>query len=161
MTSAAIFSQALTGMRTARVEVEATISNGLPQIAIIGLSEKRARQLRERIRSAIEHSGYKVPDRRIVVNLAPDDLFKEHAGFDLPIVLAILMASKQLEPARFKGFCAMGELTLTGHIRQVPGLFIAAVACQQEGLTFWTIPDRYCRAARLRALFTGSVVTGA
>jgi len=136
MTSAAIFSQALTGMRTARVEVEATISNGLPQIAIIGLSEKRARQLRERIRSAIEHSGYKVPDRRIVVNLAPDDLFKEHAGFDLPIVLAILMASKQLEPARFKGFCAMGELTLTGHIRQVPGLFIAAVACQQEGLTF-------------------------
>ena len=76
-----------------------------------------------------------MPDRRIVINLAPSDVPKEHAGFDLPIAVSILIASQQIQADRFKGLCAMGELSLTGEVRAVPGLLIAALACGQEGLT--------------------------
>jgi magnesium chelatase family protein len=135
MSSACVLAQAVIGLTAQTIEIEATISNGLPQINIVGMSEHRAKHCRERIRSAIEHSGFKVPDRRIVVNLAPSDVAKEHAGFDLPMALSILIASQQLQAERFKGLCAMGELSLTGDVRAVPGLLIAALACQKQGLT--------------------------
>jgi len=135
MSSARILGQAIIGLAAQTVEIEATISNGLPQLNIVGMSENRAKQSRERVRSAIEHAGFKLPDRRIVINLAPSDVPKEHAGFDLPIALSILIASQQLEAARFNDLCAMGELSLTGEIRAVPGLLIAALACEERGLT--------------------------
>ena len=135
MSSAYVLGQAVIGLTAQTIEIEATISNGLPQLNIVGMSEHRGKHSRERIRSAIEHSGFKMPDRRIVINLAPSDVPKEHAGFDLPIALAILIASQQIQADRFKGLCAMGELSLTGEVRAVPGLLIAALACGQEGLT--------------------------
>lgn len=135
MSSAHVLGQAILGLTAQTIEVEATISNGLPQLNIVGMSEHRAKHCRERIRSAIEHSGFKVPDRRIVVNLAPSDVAKEHSGFDLPMALSILIASQQLQADRFNGLCAMGELSLTGEVRAVPGLLVAALACGKQGLT--------------------------
>ena len=135
MSSAHVLGQAVIGLSAHTIQIEATISNGLPQLNIVGMSEHRAKHSRERIRSAIEHAGFKLPDRRIVINLAPSDVPKEHAGFDLPIALSILIASQQVEASRFQGLCAMGELSLTGEVRTVPGLLIAALACGQSGLT--------------------------
>ena len=135
MSSAHVLGQAVIGLTAQTIEIEATISNGLPQLNIVGMSEHRAKHSRERIRSAIEHSGFKMPDRRIVINLAPSDVPKEHAGFDLPIAVSILIASQQIQADRFKGLCAMGELSLTGEVRAVPGLLIAALACEQRGVT--------------------------
>ena len=98
MATAQIFGQALIGIKANTIQVETTISNDLPQLAIVGLSEKRARSMRERVRSAIEQSGFVLPDRRLVVNLAPADLPKEHSGFDLPVAISILVASGQIDP---------------------------------------------------------------
>ena len=134
MAAAQIFGQALVGIKANTIEVETTISNGLPQLAIVGLSEKRARSMRERVRSAIEQSGFVLPDRRIVVNLAPADLPKEHSGFDLPVAISILVASGQIDPQDFLSVCAMRELSLSGRVRAAPGFLNAAINCQRQAL---------------------------
>jgi magnesium chelatase family protein len=134
MATAQIFGQALIGIKANTIEVESTISNDLPQLAIVGLSEKRARSMRERVRSAIEQSGFVLPDRRIVVNLAAADLPKEHSGFDLPVAISILVASGQIDPQDFLSVCAMGELSLSCRVRAAPGFLNAAINCQRQAL---------------------------
>lgn len=135
MSTAQVFGYAIVGLGTQIVEVEATISNGLPQLDLVGISDRRSKQIRAKVRSAIVQSGYKMPDRRIIVNLAPSDIDKEHAGFDLPVALSILLASHQIDRSRFLNIHAMGDLSLTGWIKPAPGQALAVISSQGRGET--------------------------
>jgi magnesium chelatase family protein len=135
MSTAQVFGYAIVGLGTQIVEIEATISNGLPQLDLVGISDRRSKQIRAKVRSAIVQSGYKLPDRRIVVNLAPTDIDKEHAGFDLPVALSILLASHQIDRSRFLNIHAMGDLSLTGWIKAPPGQALAIISSQRQGKT--------------------------
>ena len=106
--------QAVIGFTAQTIEIETTISDGLPQLNIVGMNEHRGKHSRERVRSAIEHSGFNMPDRHITINLAPSDAPKEHAELALPIALSILIASHHIGADGFKGLCTMVELSLTG-----------------------------------------------
>src|ERR671936_400707 len=126
---------ALVGLEPRRVEVEAHVQLGVPAFAIVGLADRACQEAKERVRSGIASAERAWPGRRITVNLAPAGLRKEGSGFDLPIALAILAASRQIPPDGLAGHAAVGELALDGRLRPVGGALAAAEGARRSGLT--------------------------
>src|SRR5437762_6730689 len=109
---AKVNSAAIIGLNAVPVEVEVDVQGqGLPSFTIVGLPDKAVEEAKERVRSAIKNTGAEFPAKRITVNLAPADLPKEGALYDLPIARGILIASEQLK-ANISKFLFMGELSL-------------------------------------------------
>jgi magnesium chelatase family protein len=125
---------ALVGLEARKVEVEAHLQNGLPGLAIVGLADRACQEAKHRVRSGIASAELEWPSRRITVNLAPAGLRKEGSGFDLPIALAILAASRQLPADRLASHAAIGELALDGRLRPVAGVLAAAEGARRAGL---------------------------
>ncbi len=125
---------ALVGLEARSVEVEAHLQRGVPAFAIVGLPDKACQEAKERVRSGIASAELEWPVRRITVNLAPAGLRKEGSGYDLPIALAVLAASRQIPPESLSGHAAVGELALDGRLRPVPGAIVAAEAARRAGL---------------------------
>jgi magnesium chelatase family protein len=125
----------LVGLDARTVEVEAHLQRGIPAFAIVGLPDKACQEAKERVRSGIGSAELEFPGRRITVNLAPAGLRKEGSGFDLPIALAILAASRQVPPDLLAEHAAVGELALDGRLRPTPGILLAAEAALRAGLT--------------------------
>jgi magnesium chelatase family protein len=124
---------ALVGLDARKVEVEAHLQNGVPGLAIVGLADRACQEAKHRVRSGIASAELEWPSRRITVNLAPAGLRKEGSGFDLPIALAILGASRQLPLDRLGVHAAIGELALDGRIRPVRGVLAAAEGARRAG----------------------------
>lgn len=127
-----LYSRALTGVEAPPVQVEVHLANGLPSFTLVGLPDTEVRESRDRVRAAIQNSGFNFPSKRITVNLAPADLPKASGRFDLPIALGILMASQQL-PESARAACGpsvvfAGELSLTGALTPVAGALAIALA---------------------------------
>src|SRR5256885_4873853 len=114
---------ALVGLDARRVDVEAHLQNGVPALAIVGLADRACQEAKERVRSGIASAALEWPMRRITVNLAPAELRKEGSGFDLPIALAVLAASRQGSPEAPRGPPPVGELALDGRVRPGGGGF--------------------------------------
>ena len=113
---------ALVGLEPRKVEVEAHLQPGVPGFAIVGLADRACQEAKHRVRSGVVSAALEWPlNRRITVNLAPAALRKEGSGFDLPISLAVLGATRQLPPERLAEHAAVGELALDGRIRPVSG----------------------------------------
>jgi magnesium chelatase family protein len=125
---------ALVGLEARSVEVEAHLQRGVPGFSIVGLPDKACQEAKERVRSGIASAELEWPLKRITVNLAPAGLRKEGSGFDLPIALAVLAASRQVPPERLVEHAALGELALDGRIRAVPGAIVAAEAARRAGV---------------------------
>src|SRR4051794_23140114 len=126
---------ALVGLDPRRVEVEAHLQGGVPAFSIVGLADRACQEAKERVRSGIASAELEWPVRRITVNLAPAELRKEGSGFDLPIALAVLAASRQVPPEALSGHAAVGELALDGRLRPVGGVLASAEGARQAGLT--------------------------
>lgn len=131
---ATVRSSVLVGVRAVRVEVQADVGRGLPSFTVVGLGDAAVMEARERVRSALKTSGYQFPDGRVVVNLAPAPLRKHGTGFDVPIALAILIATGQLPTKLADGRAAVGELSLDGSVRPVAGMLAHAVAATRDGI---------------------------
>ena len=125
---------ALVGLEARKVEVEAHLQNGVPGLAIVGLADRACQEAKHRVRSGITSAELEWPSRRITVNLAPAGLRKEGSGFDLPIALAILAASRQFPVDRLASHAAIGELALDGRLRPVAGVLAAAEGARRAGL---------------------------
>ena len=97
MPLATVYSRARVGVEAPLVTVEVHLANGLPGMSIVGLPEAAVREARDRVKSALQTCGFRIPPRRITINLAPADLPKQGSRFDLPIAVGILIASAQLE----------------------------------------------------------------
>jgi magnesium chelatase family protein len=126
---------ALVGLEARRVEVEAHLQNGASAFAIVGLPDRACQEAKQRVRSGIESAELKWPGRRLTVNLAPAELRKEGSGFDLPIALAVLAASRQVPEEGLRGHAAVGELALDGRVRPVVGALAAAEGARRQGLS--------------------------
>jgi len=132
---------ALVGLDAVEVAVEVDITPGLPGVLMVGLADASVQESRERVRSALRNSGLRMPLTRVVVNLAPADVRKEGPAFDLPIALALLLASDQLDHRRLAGVWAAGELGLDGQLRPVRGALALALAAQQGGARALIVPE--------------------
>lgn len=109
------------GIHAFPVDIEVDISNGLPQLAIVGLPDASIKEARERVRTAIKNSGFPFPPDKITVNLAPADLKKEGAAFDFPIALGILACHGIIPPEKLAALTFLGELALDGTLRPLRG----------------------------------------
>src|SRR5512147_16820 len=103
-----VVSSAVLGIDAFLVDVEADLANGLPGFATVGLPQGAVKEGRERVHAAIVNAGFESPLKRITINLAPADIKKEGSGFDLPIAVAILVASQQLPPTQLDGTVLLG-----------------------------------------------------
>ena len=137
---AKVLSGALLGIDAYPVEVEVDIAQGLPQFATVGLPEGAVKESKDRVKSAIKNSGYEFPVRRITINLAPADIRKEGAAFDLPMAVGLLAATGLVPLARVSRYLLMGELSLDGCIKPVRGVLPVAAAARRWDLDGLIVP---------------------
>jgi magnesium chelatase family protein len=133
MALATVLSRAQSGLAAPPVSVEVHLAPGLPGLNIVGLPEAAVRESKDRVRAAIQNSGYAFPGRRITVNLAPADLPKDGGRFDLAIALGILAAAGDLPQDALAGLEVLGELSLSGELRPVRGVLPAALQAAAQG----------------------------
>jgi magnesium chelatase family protein len=145
---ARVLSRTELGLDAPLVQVEAHLGAGLPSFSIVGLPAPVVRESRERVRAAILSSGFQFPAGRITVNLAPAELLKHGGRFDLPIALALLVASGQVRAAARWQFECYGELGLAGELKPVGGIFLAALHARSAGHAL-IVPQTNGEEARL------------
>lgn len=134
---ARLYSRALRGLDAPEVIVEVHVANGLPGFSIVGLPDVEVKESRDRVRSAIQMSGFEFPARRITVNLAPADLPKDSGRYDLPIALGILFASGLVKAKlNLDSFEFAGELALDGELRKISGALAIAYSVSQSSRSF-------------------------
>jgi len=121
------------GVDAVEVDAEVDVGAGLPTFAIVGLPDLAVQEARERVRSAVRAAGFDVPNARVVVNLAPGPVRKHGTGFDLAIAVGLLTATKQLPPSIARDCATVGELSLDGSVRAVPGMLAHALAARRDG----------------------------
>jgi magnesium chelatase family protein len=138
---------AIDGIDSRRVAVEVDIRPGLPAFTIVGLGDAAVRESRERIRAAVQNSGFVFPQARITANLAPAFLRKAGPGFDAALALGVLVASGQLPPDALAGYAVFGELSLGGELRASPGTLAVAEGARQAGLRRLIVPAARAREA--------------
>lgn len=131
MSLAIVYTRASFGIHALPVTVETHISNGLPSLSIVGLPEACVRESKDRVRSALINSNLDFPTKRITINLAPADLPKSSARFDLPIAISILAASNQIPLEELSGYEFGGELALSGELRGIQGVLPFALGTRK------------------------------
>ena len=141
-------SYGLNGLNGFAVAVEADVSGGLPAFSLVGLPDSAVRESGDRVRSAVKNLGYKWPDRHITVNLAPADIRKSGPVYDLPLLLAVLASSGQMEePPADAAF--LGELALDGSLRPVSGVLPMALTAARLGIDTLYVPEANAAEATL------------
>jgi magnesium chelatase family protein len=140
---------ALRGIESLRVTVEVDVRAGLPSFSIVGLGDRAVREARERVRAAVQNSGFEFPARRVIVNLAPAYVRKVGAGFDLAIACGILAASGQLPAESLAGSAVLGELSLGGDLGPTRGALAIAEGVARAGLGRLLVAPGNAREAAL------------
>lgn len=137
------------GASGALIDIECHMSNGLPSIIIVGFANKTVDESKERVRGAFTNSQLQMPRKRISINLAPADLPKDSSSLDLPIALAILAASGQIQQTPDATTAIIGELGLDGTIRPVRGIIGKIISGRTKGIQKFIIPIDNLRQARM------------
>ena len=151
MSLAKILSSAVIGLDAKPIEVEVDLTSGLHLFSIVGLPDMAVKEAKERVFSALKNSRCQPPQKanqRIIVNLAPADIKKEGVGYDLPIAIGYLLASEQIIfDSRDKLF--IGELSLDGKIRSVPGILPMTLMAKEMGIKTFFVPKENIKEASL------------
>ena len=145
------------GVDARPVLVEVDVHNGLPQMSIVGLPDASVRESRERVRSAIKNSGFDLPPRAVVINLAPADLRKEGNHLDLAIALALLAALGEIPKDTLENRLFCGELGLDGSVRPIRGALAIADLAREESRGELLLPSANAGEA---AALSGTAVLG-
>ena len=137
-----VYSCGVLGIDGIIITVEIDVSLGLPAYVTVGLPDTGVKESKERVCSAIKNSGWQFPMKRVTINLAPADLRKEGAAFDLPIAIGLLVSSEQIVCPSLKDYVLIGELSLSGEIRPVPGVLSMVLAARKQGFKKVIIPEK-------------------
>lgn len=143
-----VYALGLSGIDGYEVQTECYIGTGLPAFELVGLPDVSVKEARERVRAAIKNCGFRFPVSRIIVNLAPAGTKKSGTLYDLPILLGILAASEQVRLPKKKA-AFLGELSLEGALRSVPGILPMALAAKALGYEELYVPQANAREATL------------
>ena len=139
---ASVATFAIDGIDSREVTVEVDVRLGLPTFTVVGLPDRAVRESRERVRAALQNSGFDFPQKRVTVNLAPAYFRKAGASFDLAIAVAVLGASGQVPREPLERCAVSGELSLTGALRPALGALATAAGARRAGLVRLLVPDR-------------------
>ncbi|MFA5143936.1 MAG: YifB family Mg chelatase-like AAA ATPase [Candidatus Omnitrophota bacterium] len=144
---AKVYSACVIGIDAREVTVEMDTSGGLPGISIIGLPDPSIRESRDRIKAAIKNSSLPFPTRKITINLAPADIKKEGASFDLPIALSVLLSEEVIKCESLNDYIFCGELSLDGRLKPITGALPIAIAMKDLKKTRLVLPKENAKEA--------------
>ncbi len=154
---ARVYAAGLHGVEGFPVTVECNVTNRLEDFVLVGLPDAAVKEARDRIRSAIDNSGYFYPDGEIIINLAPADRKKQGSAYDLSILVGILAASGALR-AELSDACFLGELSLGGEVRPIHGILCMVLAAKEAGLHHVFVPAaNAAEAAAVEGVFVYGV----
>lgn len=137
-----ILSYGLIGLNGFKIDVEVDTNAGVPSYEIVGLPDAAVKESRERVRSAIKNSAFKFPQNKITVNLAPANVKKTGANFDLPIAVAILLSSGQIVGDKYKEYVILGELGLDGKVKPITGILPTLISARENGFKKFIVPKQ-------------------
>lgn len=140
------YAAALQGISATIITIEVNCSKGI-KFFLVGLPDIAVKESHERIISALQVNGYKFPGNRVVINMAPADIRKEGAAYDLPLAIGILAASGQVDPAALDTYLMMGELSLDGGLQPVKGVLPIAIKAREAGFKGFILPKQNAREA--------------
>ncbi len=145
-----VISGTVIGLDGVRIDVEVDVADrGFPTFTIVGLPNKSIDEAKDRVRTAVVNANYEMPDSRITVNLAPADIPKVGSAFDLPIAIGILAASGVIEKEQLATSLFIGELSLEGCLRPVPGILPLSLLARSEGLLNVFVPSQNAEEAAI------------
>ncbi|WP_163336697.1 YifB family Mg chelatase-like AAA ATPase [Desulfopila sp. IMCC35008] len=139
------------GVEGLLIDVEVDVARGLPTYSTVGLPDSAVRENKDRVKAAISNCGYEFPNKKITVNLAPADVRKEGAGFDLPTAIGILAATEIIPQHSLEKVCMVGELSLDGKVRRCRGILPMVVAARDAGYKKFILPRENSREAAIAA----------
>jgi magnesium chelatase family protein len=144
-----VFGSAVYGVDALTITIEVDTPGGKPEYIIVGLPDNAVKESLERIISAIKNIGYERPRMRMVVNMAPADIRKAGAAYDLPIALGMLAASGQIQHHELADYIIMGELSLDGTLQPIRGVLPMAMQAQAEGYHHLIVPRQNAKEAAM------------
>lgn len=140
------FGSAVQGIKATTVTIEVSVSQGI-NFFLVGLPDSAVRESQQRIATALDSIKLKMPKKRVVINMAPADIRKEGAAYDLPLAIGILAASEQLNSSTIADFVIMGELSLDGSVQPIKGILPIAIQAREEGFKGLVVPKGNAREA--------------
>ncbi len=140
------FGSAVHGIKATTITIEVDVSQGI-NFFIVGLPDNAVKESQQRIDSALRSNGYKIPGRKIVINMAPADIRKEGSAYDLPIAIGILASSEQIVSDKLDKYLMMGELSLDSGLQPIKGVLPIAIQASEEGFKGFILPKQNAREA--------------
>jgi len=141
------YGSAVYGVDALTITIEVNISGGNPKYLMVGLPDNAVKESLQRVESALNAVGYRMPRQKIVVNLAPADIRKEGSAYDLPIAIGILAASGQIDSAELQDYFIMGELSLDGGLQSIKGALPISIQARNTGFRGFILPKVNSREA--------------
>lgn len=143
-----VFGSAVFGVEATTITVEVNVDSGIGY-HLVGLPDNAIKESNFRIAAALQNNGYKIPGKKIIINMSPADLRKEGSAYDLTLALGILVASKQIKAENLEDFLIMGELSLDGSLQPIKGALPIAVKAMQEGYKGFILPKQNAKEAAI------------
>jgi magnesium chelatase family protein len=143
-----VYGSAIFGVEATTITVEVNIDRGIGY-HLVGLPDNAIKESNYRIAAALQNNGYKIPGKKITINMAPADLRKEGSAYDLTLALGILTASKQIQSPELEKYLIMGELSLDGGVLPIKGALPIAIKAMEEGFTGFILPEENAREAAI------------
>tara|TARA_R110000868_G_scaffold194178_3_gene439507 strand:+ start:2561 stop:4099 length:1539 start_codon:yes stop_codon:yes gene_type:complete len=143
-----IFGSAVFGVEATTVTVEVNVDKGIGY-HLVGLPDNAIKESNYRIAAALQNNGYKIPGKKIIINMSPADLRKEGSAYDLTLAVGILAASKQIQSKNLEDYIIMGELSLDGSLQPIRGALPIAVKAREEGFKGFILPSQNAKEAAI------------
>ncbi|WP_405397698.1 YifB family Mg chelatase-like AAA ATPase [Maribacter sp. Asnod2-G09] len=143
-----VYGSAVFGVEATTIIVEVNIDKGIGY-HLVGLPDNAIKESNYRIAAALQNNGYKIPGKKITINMAPADLRKEGSAYDLTLAIGILAASSQIKSEDIEKYIIMGELSLDGSLQPITGALPIAIKAQQEGFTGFILPTANAKEAAI------------
>jgi len=152
-----VYGSAISGIVATTITIEVNVDKGI-NFLLVGLPDNAVKESQQRIASALNYYGYKIPGKKIVINMAPADLKKEGSAYDLPLAIGLLCASEQIRGEKLADYIIMGELSLDGSLNKIKGALPIALEAKKQGFKGIILPKANAKEA---AIVTGLEVFGA
>jgi len=140
------YASAVHGINATTVTIEVNVSKGI-NFHMVGLPDNAVKESQQRIESALQIHGFKMPGKKVVINMAPADIRKEGSSYDLALAMGILAASEQVSFPEIEKYLMMGELSLDGSLQPVKGILPIAIQAREEGFSGMLVPVQNAREA--------------
>ena len=143
-----VYGSAVFGIEATTITVEVNIDKGIGY-HLVGLPDNAVRESSYRISAALNNNNYKLPGKKIIINMAPADIRKEGAAYDLTLAIGILAASNQIKSDTINDYIIMGELSLDGSLQPIRGVLLMAIKAKEEGFKYFIVPKENAKEAAI------------